>query len=179
MATINEIKKRFGAVEQVQLLTLSTLLDPRFKKLHFNNIVACSEAINYISNICKEHSSKATKVHHKETEIKSILKSDSVWSYHEQLLSKSDDDNKEDFDEGIYPDLKTYLKQPALPLNADVLLFWKNAMVSSSLKTIAFKHFSIVGTSVPSSEKLFSKAGATMTASRNRLLDKRLSKLLF
>lgn len=31
----NEIHKRFGAIEQVHSLAISTLLDPRFKKMFF------------------------------------------------------------------------------------------------------------------------------------------------
>lgn len=51
---ISEIHKRFGAVEQVQLLALSTLLDPRFKKIHFNSPMACAQAITTINHLYKE-----------------------------------------------------------------------------------------------------------------------------
>lgn len=44
------INTRFGAIEQVHLLAASTILDPRFKRLHFNNHIACSRSINKIIN---------------------------------------------------------------------------------------------------------------------------------
>lgn len=36
-----ELKTRFGTVEQVHVLALTTLLDPRFKKIHFSDRIAC------------------------------------------------------------------------------------------------------------------------------------------
>jgi len=45
---IFELNKRFGAIE-VKLLSLSTLLEPRFKKIHFNSPIACSQAITTIN----------------------------------------------------------------------------------------------------------------------------------
>lgn len=38
-----EFDKRFGQIEETNLLGLATLMDPRFKKLYFKNEIACSE----------------------------------------------------------------------------------------------------------------------------------------
>jgi len=40
-----ELVRRFGMIEQVKPKAIATLLDPRFKNLHFNDPVACSNAI--------------------------------------------------------------------------------------------------------------------------------------
>lgn len=48
-----EIKKRFGAIEQVRPLALANLLDPRFKRLHLSNPIACAQAISDLNNIYK------------------------------------------------------------------------------------------------------------------------------
>lgn len=42
-----EIAKRFRAIEQSKLLAVSTILDPRFKRLHFNNATAAQSATSY------------------------------------------------------------------------------------------------------------------------------------
>lgn len=34
---LEELKKRFGTVEQVHVLAITALLDPRFKKIHFHS----------------------------------------------------------------------------------------------------------------------------------------------
>ncbi|CAH2095212.1 unnamed protein product [Euphydryas editha] len=39
---LKEINKRMGAIEQVSSLAIATILDPRFKKLHFEDPLACS-----------------------------------------------------------------------------------------------------------------------------------------
>lgn len=182
--TLQELKHRFGATEQVSLLAFATILDPRFKKLHFQNILACSHGIKIISNMCKE---EASKVQESGSVVENIdqlsspcdSNKDNIWSYHEELMRSTliPESNLSDGD-GIYCDLKTYLKQPTIPLSSDVFLYWKNAMICDHLKKIAFKHLTTVATSVPS-ERLFSRAGAIMTEYRNRLQGKRLSKLLF
>lgn len=46
---VDGLKKRFGSVEQVHLLAAATILDPRFKKNHFADQLACSRAINRIN----------------------------------------------------------------------------------------------------------------------------------
>ena len=45
-----QFDKRFGTIEEVQIFAIATILDPRFKKLYFKNIIACSKAINAINN---------------------------------------------------------------------------------------------------------------------------------
>lgn len=46
---LSEIENRFGAAEQVHLLTVSTLLDPRFKKIYFKNPLNCAKAVEIIN----------------------------------------------------------------------------------------------------------------------------------
>jgi len=43
-------KKRFGSIEHVQLLAVSTLLDPRFKREYFLDKLACAKAV---STVCR------------------------------------------------------------------------------------------------------------------------------
>ncbi|KAJ8883854.1 hypothetical protein PR048_015709 [Dryococelus australis] len=43
------IEKRFGVIEQVAILAMSTLPDPRFKRLHFQSPMATAQAVSSIS----------------------------------------------------------------------------------------------------------------------------------
>lgn len=54
VALIKELKKRFGQIEEVRLLALSTLLDPRFKKVNFENPLACSKAVAALNSFVEE-----------------------------------------------------------------------------------------------------------------------------
>ncbi|KYN22559.1 hypothetical protein ALC57_05085 [Trachymyrmex cornetzi] len=46
---LDEFTKRFKDIEEVTLAAISTILDPRFKKIYFENRIACSHAINKVS----------------------------------------------------------------------------------------------------------------------------------
>lgn len=46
-----QFQKRFGNIEQVNLLAISTIMDPRFKKMYFNNPAACAKHINFLSSV--------------------------------------------------------------------------------------------------------------------------------
>lgn len=76
-------------------------------------------------------------------------------------------------------ELTLYLTAPVATLKTNVLETWQEMQGSyPNLYKIAMRYFPVVATSVPS-ERLFSKAGATVTQARNRLHGKRLAKLLF
>lgn len=64
-------------------------------------------------------------------------------------------------------------------LSDNTLTLWKDMKsVYPILSNIAIKYLSTVATSV-SSERLFSKAGLTLSNQRNRLTPKHLNELLF
>jgi hypothetical protein len=50
-AVIAQLNKQFGNIEIFNLCPVATLLDPRFKNLHFKNPVACANAINHFKEM--------------------------------------------------------------------------------------------------------------------------------
>lgn len=50
-ALLAELQKRFGHIEEVRMLAVATILDPRFKKIHFQNPIACTRAVAFLNNI--------------------------------------------------------------------------------------------------------------------------------
>lgn len=50
----NSISMRFGQIENNYIMAVSTILDSRFKKLHFNQSLACSHAIGRIAGWMRE-----------------------------------------------------------------------------------------------------------------------------
>jgi len=48
-----EIVKRFGQFEQVKLIAVVTILDPRFKNLNFSDPVTCSSAMVELRRLSK------------------------------------------------------------------------------------------------------------------------------
>lgn len=50
----NSVSTKFGTVEHNNIMSLSALLDPRFRKLHFNQPLACAASISRISNYIRD-----------------------------------------------------------------------------------------------------------------------------
>ena len=50
---LSEIEKRMGAIETVTPLAIATVLDPRYKKIHFKDVLACSTAVAKIKDLMK------------------------------------------------------------------------------------------------------------------------------
>ncbi|XP_050313078.1 zinc finger BED domain-containing protein 4-like [Anthonomus grandis grandis] len=184
--TVTEISKRFGDVEANALLGISTLLDPRFKRLHFQKPLLLAQWINRIKHLLAENT--FTKSEHSEPEPVSPITTkntsenvkdiDNIWTLHDQLVQQNIQQG-EGAESSFVNELQQYLKQPIIPRTSDPLEFWKtHKCIYPKLTATALEHFSIVATSVPS-ERLFSRAGNILDPSRNKLSSKRFSHILF
>jgi len=173
--------KHFENIEQVSLLAIATILDPRFKNINFINKVACSQAINKITRFIN---SKVTDTNLKYQNDQINLDNDDVnfWSYHEKLINSNISQQIVNQDPNQMPeDFRSYLNQPHEKMDSNAIKYWSLAR-NSDLKDLAIKSQSLIATSVPS-ERLFSKAGKIMTEiiteERNRLTSDHLNQLLF
>ncbi|CAK1599793.1 unnamed protein product [Parnassius mnemosyne] len=78
-----EIEKRFGHLEYNMLLAVSTLLDPRFKSLHFKKPEACVKAMSRIRKFISEYKSAVT-ASSTSSEDEEKVEFD-FWKYHKSL----------------------------------------------------------------------------------------------
>jgi len=100
-----------------------------------------------------------------------------LWGLHRTL--EQEHKNKRTHMTTSREELKSYLHQSVIGLNENPLDEWESTKtVYPKLYKVTQKFLIIPGTSVPS-ERLFSKAGATISQTRNRLTGSKLSKLLF
>lgn len=182
-----QMEKRFQNVELVKICAISTILDPRYKKIHFNNPLALSSCLNFISAAIKSLDSSTATQKNKNNEklevehaSEHVLLENDIWSYHESLLVTFQTSTSSTVDKNELPvELKHYLQQPPIKRTEDPIDFWKNVQcIYPNLSKLAFKYLIIVATSVPS-ERLFSSAGHYLTRDRNRLMPERLSSQLF
>lgn len=176
---LSKIGTRFGPIEDNYFLAASCLLDPKFKSLHFQDPRACSNAIAHIRRLC----TNMQETHSSETDSDSSAGTTvayDFWSHHKTLAHNKQKKGSERESLFLKPDeVSLYLSNPVAPLSTDPLAQWEDMRNTfPCLYKIAQELLTIPATSVPS-ERLFSKAGATMTKIRNRLASKRLNKLLF
>ncbi|XP_036319608.1 zinc finger BED domain-containing protein 4-like [Rhagoletis pomonella] len=158
------------------LLAISTLLDPRFKKIHFHDPLACAGAIQKIKDLMKISLDES---HGESDSDKSDQLSEdfSLWSDHHKLVHKNWKSNRNE--ESVSDEISVYLRATVGRLNENPLEIWADFKQQfPKLFHIAYKHLTIVASSVPS-ERLFSKASQVLNQQRNRLQGKRVNKILF
>lgn len=169
-----EMAKRFGKAEQNYRLAISTLLDPRFKNIHFQNASACGSAISKLKAVCKEESSQSSVSGDSSEEEKTNPAFD-FWQTHKELAQGKNKKGKQ----ADSSEITLYLSNPVTPLKSHPLEAWEDMKnVFPALYKQARKNLLHMATSVPS-ERLFSKAGSTVNQLRNRLSAKFLDKLVF
>lgn len=181
---IAEIKKRLLPTEYVNILAVATLLDPRFKSIHFQDALACSKAIKSVKDLLSTAIGMQTEDEQPLDEY-ATQKNDSndLWSDHYRLVNEKKNSlsmtRSESKSTNMPFELNSFLKSPLVDLKEDALELWNRVLGCSypMLKKIAIKHLTCAATST-SSERLFSKAGQTLYQQRNRLKGKLLSKLL-
>ena len=179
--SLNEsVSARFGQIESNSIMATSTILDPRFKKIHFNQAITYSNAINRIARWMKDMDHETIfNVVSDESHLEICENTDDdLWSFHDNLIKAKNFRTEPPRDE-IPTDLKHYLNQPLLDRKADPIKYWlQYERIYPTLSSIAKKYLPIMATSVPS-ERVFSRAGNILTDHRNSLSSEHLQQLLF
>ncbi|XP_046744289.1 E3 SUMO-protein ligase ZBED1-like [Diprion similis] len=168
-------------VERVHVYSISTLLDPRFKRLHFSSALTQSEAIQHVSNMMKANlrTSEPEARVSVQKNLSAQIDPDDFWSIHDSIIAATPSVPGHDAPGGIPIELRQFLNTPTVLRTTNPITECRRLKVEyPCLSQIAFKYLSMVATSVPA-ERLFFKAGSIVTKQRNRLLGKRISKLLF
>ncbi|XP_028982326.1 zinc finger BED domain-containing protein 4-like [Diachasma alloeum] len=174
---LEKINEKFANVEDHKLLAISTILDPRFKKLHFDHALAVSHAVERIN---KEM--KSMGIEDSEKKKASIYKSEdpkrfSLWRSHDELVAKTTDEATKD--EHLNDKLRQYLKEQPIPRHDDPFKHWQSLRPAfPTVYEVAMPYISIISSSVPS-ERIFSEAGYIKTLERNRLTGEHVNHLLF
>ncbi|CAD7093244.1 unnamed protein product [Hermetia illucens] len=182
-----EWNKRFLNIEQNQLFATATILDPRFKNLHFDDKAALGSVIWKLSNELRkdliESESDSDAPSHssgsKENEY-------SLWDDHHKMVQEAWKSRKKsriveelDTPNSIPPEFSVYLKQPVVRLKDSPIEVWTEIVhKDSSLLKMVKKYLCVMATSVPC-ERVFSASGNIANCKRSCLLGEKLHKLLF
>ncbi|XP_015123307.1 zinc finger BED domain-containing protein 1-like [Diachasma alloeum] len=176
-ALLKALDKRFRNIEDNEVLAISTILDPRFKRVHFESALSAATVIGKIDRFMK---AEARKDRSKPRQVKEpeLGAEPSLWDYHEELVTNkvlSADVSSAAF----HAELTQYISQGVILRDNDPIQYWKSVGQGFPLLSkVAMKFCNVVGSSVPS-ERLFSTAGNVVTDSRNRLTGEHVNMLVF
>lgn len=175
---IEQLTKRFPNLEMNAIYAQSALLDPRFKKQAFSSDSAfkcayqtiadrAARVIVEVDNISSDNSKPTSAATQKSL----------TWGQFDDIVSNIQV-NKVPKSAAIV-ELDKYLQEPHAGRLSDPLLWWQERKsIYPRLYELAKRRLCIVATSVPS-ERIFSKAGQTITTRRSSLSSGKVSKLLF
>ncbi|CAG4954879.1 unnamed protein product [Parnassius apollo] len=170
---LRELKRRYGMIELNDHAAIATLLDPRFKNLHFQDPSACGRAIQKLRTMVVGQLSSPSE---SEDDVSSIAPPEyDFWKHHKELAHGHKKKKKSHQGDEV----SLYLSNAVVSLKSNPFAEWDDMkFVFPCLYKYAQQYLIVVATSVPS-ECLFSKAGATMSHTRNRLSPKYLEQVLF
>ncbi|KAJ8706937.1 hypothetical protein PYW08_011071 [Mythimna loreyi] len=150
------IEDRLVPLQENLFLAKATILDPRFKKLHFMSALAAANAISDLSKeIVTEHKIRGNRSPTVGASPRGEKEStSSLWDRHEDLLLKNMSNANEVFGRsfGTMPaELKQYLDQPNISRSSNALKFWIDSRhFTPVLSEIAVKYLISSATSVAS-----------------------------
>lgn len=181
---LDGVNAKLRPLEQHVLLAKASILDPRFKRIHFNSALAISSAITELTTeIRMEHRrrgqlSPEVRV---ASESENNSPSPSLWSRHEQILMDiaSTSGFTSSTSGGMPAELKQYLDQPLLPRKGDPIKFWTDSRhFTPALSEIALKYLVPPASSV-SSERVASAVNLTVPNNRSRLTAEHIKMRVF
>lgn len=161
-------------VEENIVLSMSTILDPRFKKIHFANRIRASNAVQRIDSVLKQLGKTLEKKNPPEESPK-VKTSHNFWSAHDQWVEKSSFPVDSDECES---NLSQYSRQPLQGRPEEALELWRTLKISFPLMyDVAIRYLGLLCSSVPS-ERLFSDACNRKNKKTNRLTGDHLGQLV-
>ncbi|XP_046746402.1 zinc finger BED domain-containing protein 4-like [Diprion similis] len=175
----DKMNRRMADLEKVELLAVSTVLDPRFKKLHFQSAINASTAIAVISREVRH------QLHALDEQLSSSFIDEAppdpknLWSIHDKEAAKNAPESPSLTGHSLPHELKLYLQQPFQARTSNPIKFWrdgKNAFPGTYRVTM--KYLTVLGTSVPS-ERTVSRLNYVASDSRSRLTAVHTDMLVF
>uniref|UniRef100_A0A6P7H014 Zinc finger BED domain-containing protein 1-like n=1 Tax=Diabrotica virgifera virgifera TaxID=50390 RepID=A0A6P7H014_DIAVI len=180
---LNQFFERFGDIENNAILAESTILDPRFKKFGFKEESKYTTAVGNlrrkISAIYNKNKTILQEISEADYNVpsSSAIKKPTLWSHFDQDVGNLLQEKNSTA--AAIVELDRYLSEPLISRNEDPLAWWVTRKhVYPTLFNYVKKRLCIQATSVPC-ERIFSKAGLTLTQKRSALKSLRVSKILF
>ncbi|CAG9827342.1 unnamed protein product [Diabrotica balteata] len=119
-----ELKKRFSKIEYNHAIAVATLLDPRFKNLHFQEPLAASKVVSYLREQLKQEYREISSG--SDSESNSQDSSFDFWNYHKKLAHSSGSTKRRRLEnDHLQDELSIYLANPVANLKSNPLEQWE------------------------------------------------------
>lgn len=153
---------------------LATILDPRFKTLHFTSEDAKEEALVYLTTELEIMSDQVN-----EPEVRSTNDAkradDGLWDYHNELCATQATESSDN----SLSESQLYLKEKHIDRKQNPFLYWDMKKTTyPNLYKIAMHYLIAVATSV-AAERMFSRTKLIITDLRSRLTSENANNLVF
>ncbi|XP_051935570.1 E3 SUMO-protein ligase ZBED1-like [Hippocampus zosterae] len=174
--------RKFHRMEWNTVLSETTILDPRFKKLAFTDNRAVDEALQRITAAAARASQTTPLPGCEEGEDGAEQQQEepqasAVWRFFEERVTGSTTRQNPSSDAIL--EVRSYLEEPLFQRSADPLSWWEaKDSLYPRLTHVMTRRLCVVATSVPS-ERIFSKTGQMLTERRNRINPSKLRHLVF
>ena len=178
-----ELQRRFASIETKYATAVTTLLDPRFKKLPFSDRsfldqTTLTRMTSELSSLLSAQPPDASNIPGSSNEVDEPREtSSSLWASFDKKVADSTSLRSVTTDSMI--ESRRYFEEANIDRRINPLDWWKeNEVRFPTMKFLARKYLCIPGSSVPS-ERLFSKAGQLVSERRNRIKPKNINMMLF
>lgn len=177
-ALLQNFSARFKNDPTNSLFQKAMLLDPRFKKLHFQSAMQAKDVVKIVNEELKalkgEKRQQQTIVGTKSNESKPT----GIWAFHYEEEAKQNVTYEEEYSP-ICLELSSYLKKKTLPLNTDPLDYWTEEQINSpELSELALSYLTLPATSVPC-ERVFSCSKDWLDRHRQRTTAEHLYQICY
>lgn len=176
---LNKLHARFDYLMDNEVVTHSTLLDPRFKKQGFQNDrkyqLAYESLSRKIQGISLGQNNPEPEV---VLNVGPLIGSEIIWKDFDTRVDALCGGGSNTIVAGIL-ELDRYIAEPLLKRTEDPLVWWnERKLIYPRLYQLVRRRLCVVATSVPC-ERIFSKAGLVLTDRRSRLTTEKVEKLIF
>lgn len=86
---LQDMRRRMGSIEHITALAIANILDPRFKKMHFNDAIACSNAVSKIKDLMKNNLRQNKNIESDSEKFDKNEEGFSLWSDHHKLVHRN------------------------------------------------------------------------------------------
>ena len=179
---VEQMRHRFTGMEN-SLLAISTLLDPRFKKLRIPDQARWLAVEHLTAEVAtvvvqeEAQSDASSTVVNTTNQLPTTSKGTGLWDAIDERVAALSRATTTSASAMVI--VRSYLDQKNISRKNDPLVCWESMCKSyEKLVPLVKKHLSVPGTSVPS-ERLFSKAGELISARRSSLKPHHVNTILF